>query len=132
MRDLLEMSLARDLLQAELSPRPTVDSRKGKITQSHSLLLDLKESAQMCKVWLRLARPLLLPRFPSSWSQAKSLTTPKFQTYTTSSRRSAKAALSSGWTRSTMCTLTCISGLDCKSIRGAWLGEAPSLPHQHA
>ena len=47
-----------------------------------------------------------IPRFPPNSSQAKSLTTPKLQTSTTSSGWSAKAASSLRWTRSMMCTLT--------------------------
>ena len=101
--------LPKDLLQPKLSPRPTVDNRRGQTAQSHPLPLDLKERAQMCKDRPRLARPQLLSRFPPNLSQAKSLTTPKSLTSTTSSGQSAKAASSSRWTRSTMCTLTSLN-----------------------
>ena len=106
MRDLLEMSSARDWLQPELSPRPTGDSQRGQAAQSHPLRLDLKESAQMCKGRPRLARPQRLRKFPPNWSQAKSLTMTKLLTSTISYGRSARAASSLRWTRSTTCTLT--------------------------
>ena len=86
--------LSQRLATTRAEPSPTGDSQRGQATQSHPLPLDLKESTLMCKVRLRLARPPQLPRFPPSWSLAKSLTMLKLQISTISSGQSAKAALS--------------------------------------